>query len=472
VTRVVLVVVTLALAVAALTVAVAGGPDGAPRASAAGAERRAVVRLPPDATADADPPRRGDAVRIAGVPVGAVTAVATADRTTTVTLVVGGDAPPLDRATRARARRVATGDPGRRRWIELLPPARATSRLPDGGTLAAAGPVPGEATRAPTGGPGAASDGADAVAALRGGAGEDADVAIGGLGARAADAARVLRALERQSDDARTLLRATTRIARAAGGDGRRLARLLDGASAALGRDGARARAVGRTVRALPALGSEIERTVAALRRFADAHGPTIAALRPAVRDVAPTLRALRRIAPDLRDLARRVAPVEDAARRGLPGLGEALDGLRPLADELDAVLRDADPALEVLVRDAGPVGGTVARVGATVGPPGRGARALRVVPIVGPQSLAGWTARAPASRPDPYPSTVTRPDGDGIAVFEDRHCGRDPLVRDGDLALLASTLRGSSGAAGPACRLRDGRDGDYPHVRADPPAP
>ncbi|MGE4428243.1 MAG: hypothetical protein AB7G37_17455 [Solirubrobacteraceae bacterium] len=446
----------------AIGIGIDGGADRTSAAASSGAERRAVVRLSRDAA-----PRPGDAVRIAGIPVGAVRdVVGAADGAVTVTLTVRGDALPLDRATRARVRRVATGDRARRRWLELLPPNRSSGPLPDGGTLDAAGSDPEPGIVPPS-----------SIATGVAGLGDAADVVIGRAGARVVDADRVLRAVERQAGDARTLLRATGRIARAVGDDPGRLERLLDGTAMVLGADGRRTRDLGRTIRALPGLRAEAERTVTGLRRFADDHGPTIRSLRPVVRDIAPTLRTIREVAPGVRALARRIAPLQDAARRGLPGIADALDGIRPLADELDALLREVDPVLALVTRDGPSAARAVARIGAAVGPArgtssGSARRGLRVRPVVGPESLAGWTRRAATNRPDPYPSPATRPAGAGLPVFEDRHCRRDAPGSDGELALLADTLRGSPGAVGPACRLRRGTDGDYPHLTVDPPAP
>ena len=83
--------------------------------------------------------------------------------------------------------------------------------------------------------------------------------------------------------------------------------------------------------RALPTFEHESRADVRAADEFADETDPLVTQLRPAARELSPTLEDLEDIAPDLRNLLEQLQPLIDASVEGFPAAEQTLEDLRPL---------------------------------------------------------------------------------------------------------------------------------------------
>src|SRR5439155_21393804 len=99
--------------------------------------------------------------------------------------------------------------------------------------------------------------------------------------------------------------------------------------------------------RVLPTFLDESRKTLLRVTAFADNANPLVTQLRPAARQLSPTLIELEKLAPDLRGLFRDLDPLIRVSRAGLPATSEFLDQLRPLLGATDPFLRNLNPILQ-----------------------------------------------------------------------------------------------------------------------------
>ena len=103
------------------------------------------------------------------------------------------------------------------------------------------------------------------------------------------------------------------------------------------------------TFRVLPTFLREGRETTRRLTRFADNTNPLVDQLRPAAREISPTLIDLKALAPDLRGFFTDLDPLVRTARRGLPATEQVLDNTRPILARLDPFLRQVTPIIDYL---------------------------------------------------------------------------------------------------------------------------
>ena len=101
------------------------------------------------------------------------------------------------------------------------------------------------------------------------------------------------------------------------------------------------------TFRVLPTFLREGRTTTRRLTRFAENTNPLIDQLRPAARELSPTLIDLDALAPDLKAFFSDLDPLVRVARRGLPATEEVLDNTKPVVRRLDPFLRSLTPILD-----------------------------------------------------------------------------------------------------------------------------
>jgi hypothetical protein len=198
------------------------------------------------------------------------------------------------------------------------------------------------------------------------------------------------------------------------------LATAITNSNAVFGALASRDAALAETIRVLPTFERESRLTLARLRQFADDATPLVTALRPAARDLVPTLRSTRTLSPDLRALFVDLDPLIAASRQGLPALSETLEELRPVLSSLDPFLANLDPILRYVdfyrlqVGDflaapgVGFAGELEPRAGAT-GPE----HVLRVEAYQNAESLAIHPTRLETNRGNSYmhPDAIRGPD-------------------------------------------------------------
>ena len=163
-------------------------------------------------------------------------------------------------------------------------------------------------------------------------------------------------------------------------------------------------------VSVLPTFLRESRLTVNRLTPFALDTNPLVTQLRPAARQLSPTLIDLAEFAPDLDALFRNLRPLIRVSRRGLPALEDVLGDTQPLLEQLDPFLRQVIPISDYLglfKRETSAFFANVpASTQATDRPPGASGPVhyLRLLQVLRPEDLAAYPTRCPSSRLNPYP--------------------------------------------------------------------
>ncbi len=174
----------------------------------------------------------------------------------------------------------------------------------------------------------------------------------------------------------------------------------------------------------------ESRATLTRLEEFAIDTDPLVTQLRPAARELSPTLTALGDLAPDLEAFLRGFDNTITASRDGLPALQDLLDeDLRPLLARIDPYFAELNAFLETVGRYRAELAALLAN-GAAVS---NGTRTesdnvprhhLRTSAVFGPQFLASYDNRLRTERSNPYlaPLGYLELPG-GLDSFETRHC-------------------------------------------------
>jgi ABC-type transporter Mla subunit MlaD len=226
---------------------------------------------------------------------------------------------------------------------------------------------------------------------------------------------------------------------------------------------------------------------------FANNTNPLVTQLRPAARQLSPTLIALQTLAPDLRGLFRDLDPLITVSKTGLPATSEFLDQLRPLLDATDPFLRNLNPIIrwiglykhEITAFFSNDVAATQA---SSLGADQKSQlHYLRTTNPLNPENLAIYPTRIKSNRSNPYVAPLgykTLP----IKVFGTYLCTNNavptiPSTAVGDLlpqSLLdlinrfAFAGQGSNIPAPPCTEQAPlgnliGQTGKYPHVTQEP---
>jgi hypothetical protein len=184
---------------------------------------------------------------------------------------------------------------------------------------------------------------------------------------------------------------------------------------------------------ALPTFERESRATLRRLTLFAENTNPLVTQLRPAARELSPTLTDLAALAPDLKVFFQQLNPLIDASREGFPAAEQVLEDLTPLLGQVDPALRQLNPVLEALgfykPELTAFLANTVAATQATtVGSRGP-IHYLRTMNPLNPENLAVYPKRLPSNRPNAYafPGTFNQL-RTGMPQFETRQCNRGPL--------------------------------------------
>jgi hypothetical protein len=240
----------------------------------------------------------------------------------------------------------------------------------------------------------------------------------------------------------------------------------------------------------LPTFLDETRTTVRRVTRFAHTTNPLITQLRPAARELSPTLIDLKAISPNLKGLLRDLGPLIRVSRRGLPALQRVLDDARPLLARIDPTLRNVIPILDYLGLYKREIAAffslDAASTQATDLPPGRSKplHYLRTSNPVNPEALAVAPRRLPTNRSNPY----REPGGygklpTGLEVFGRYLCssGTTPPLIPTFVGQFADQINqfvygGTTNAgAAPACKEQAplgqlvGQGGRYPHLEPLP---
>jgi virulence factor Mce-like protein len=438
-------------------------------------------------------------VRISGVPVGKVKEVEPDNQTgrTVATIELEPRYAPLPSDARAILRqKTLLGET----YVELTPGSASAPQVKEDGTLA----------------PAQVSDTVQLDEILRafdkptrdafqtwmqeqaqgiGAYGRDVNDALGNLAPFAEDTARIVDVLNRQDGAVRSLVSNTGVVFDALSERDGQLRSLIEQSNRVFQATASRNEQLKQTFIALPTFERESELTLDRLAEFAETTDPLITQLRPAARELSPTLQDLGALSPDLKRFFQALGPLIDASRTGFPAAEQILQDAEPLIAQLDPAMRQITPILQFLGLYKKELtsffANTVAATQAFETKAGKKIHYLRTSNPLNAENLAVYPRRIGTNRPNAYvkPNNFAQL-ANGMPVFDNRSCGAGvPTVTNvpapplppivGDLVpdallnnIITFAFNGTNGGgAAPPCRLQgpftfNGETTQYPHVR------
>ncbi len=239
------------------------------------------------------------------------------------------------------------------------------------------------------------------------GYGRDLNDALGNLGPFAEDAARLVDILNRQEGAVSRLVSNTGVVFEALTERDGQLRSLIENSNRVFATTAARDRQLQEAFIALPTFEDESRLTLRRLAEFARDTDPLITQLRPAARELSPTLIDLSALAPDLRRLFRNLGPLITASRTGFPAAERVLRDLRPLLGQVDPAAQQLVPLLDFVGLYKPELtaffANTVAATQASE--PGTAVHYLRTTNPLNPENLAVYPRRVGSNRPNAYRS-------------------------------------------------------------------
>jgi phospholipid/cholesterol/gamma-HCH transport system substrate-binding protein len=238
---------------------------------------------------------------------------------------------------------------------------------------------------------------------------EEINDALGHLTPFAEETGDVLRVLRAQSDATRRLIRDTGVVFEALTEREGQFRQLIVNSNRVWEAVASRDAQLADTFRVLPTFLREGRATTERTTAFALETNPLIDQLRPAAREISPTLVELERLAPDLRGLFQDLGPLVQVSRRGLPATEEVLDNTRPILRRLDPFLRQLTPIVDYLGlyrREIAAFFGNGAATTQAIGPGFSSSdpvHYLRVMNPLNPEIMTGYANRLGTARSNPY---------------------------------------------------------------------
>ncbi len=238
------------------------------------------------------------------------------------------------------------------------------------------------------------------------GQGEAISDALGNLTPFAENTDDVLKVLRVQSGATRRLIRNTGEVFSALSERQGQLSSLIRNSNRTWEAVASRDANLADTFRVLPTFLREGRTTTTRLSAFAENTNPLIDQLRPAARQLSPTLADLDKLAPDLRGLFTNFKPLVRVSKEGLPATSEALNNTRPFLGRLDTFLREFTPIVDYLGLYKREIAAFFANAtAATQAKEGDKPRYLRTQNPVNPEIMAAYPNRLSTNRSNPYPA-------------------------------------------------------------------
>jgi phospholipid/cholesterol/gamma-HCH transport system substrate-binding protein len=380
-------------------------------------------------------------VRISGVPVGRVKKKEPNEQTglTDTELEIDARFAPIPRNTRAILRQKSLlGET----YVELSPGDRSSGFVDDGGTLPA-GQVSETVeldeilrTFDPETRERFSTWFDQQGRAVRGNA-EAINAALANLTPFAEGTDDVLRVLRAQSGATRRFIRDTGEVFTALSERKGQLSQLIRNSNRVWEAVASRDQELAETFVVFPTFLREGRVTTERTTEFARDTDPLIDQLRPAARQLSPTLVDLDRLAPDLRAFFQDLGPYVRVARRGLPATEQVLDNTRPILRRLDPFLRQLTPIVDYLGLYRREVAAFFANGSAVTQAQQRGfatsdeLKYLRVMNPMNPEIMAGYPNRLSTNRSNPYtePGAYDRlAQNQPLPVFGSYLCTANPV--------------------------------------------
>jgi phospholipid/cholesterol/gamma-HCH transport system substrate-binding protein len=374
-------------------------------------------------------------VRISGVSVGKVTGISLAKNgLAQATIQLDDKYAPIPSNTRAILRqKTLLGET----YVELTPGSNGAKPLPEDGQVAQAQVAPSvqldeifRTFNRPTRQAFRVWMQQNAIAFN--GRGTDLNAALGELVPFTSSANKVLRVLDSQRQAVQQLVRGGAATFGALSERQGQLRSLIQHSATVFDTTARRNRELADTFRILPTFQDESRKTLARLEAFANNTDPLVRQLRPAAKQLTPTLEATKELAPHLGVFFTGLRQAIPAATRGLPALrGLLSNDLPPLLTRLDPFLRQLDPIIKVvgqyrheitafLANGTAAINGFNTPTGGTTK-----VRYVRTTNVLGPEVLAAYPRRLTTGRTNPYtaPGEYLDLAKAGLQSFETQQC-------------------------------------------------
>jgi phospholipid/cholesterol/gamma-HCH transport system substrate-binding protein len=285
------------------------------------------------------------------------------------------------------------------------------------------------------------------AAALEG-RGDDLSVAIGSLEPFASQATEALRILDSDEQAVRGFVQSGGEVFEALSERRGQLSGLITASEEVFETTANRNAELEEIFRVFPTFLRESRLTLDRLEKFAIDTDPLVTQLRPAVRELSPTLTSIGELAPDLEQFLRGFDETITASRDGLPALQDLLDeDLRPLLARINPYFAEFNSLLKTVGLYRAELAALLANGAAVT----NGTRTesdnvarhhLRTSAVFGPQFLASYDNRLRVERSNPYLQPLgyldLSPAQQGhLDSFETRHCDQGAADPNGDQALL-----------------------------------
>src|SRR4051794_17783345 len=263
--------------------------------------------------------------------------------------------------------------------------------------------------------------------------GADLNAALGNLTPFEQDANTILTILNEQKTDVRRLVSNTGTVFNALTARDGQLRSLIQNSNLVFATTASRDRKLQEVFQAFPTFLDESQRTAVRVTRFAKNTNPLITQLRPAARELSPTLIQLHGLAPDLKALFRNLGPLITASQRGAPAVRRILDDARPLLAQMDPFLRNVNPILDYLGLYKHEIAAFFSLDAASTQAVDRPAGStqpihyLRTANPLNPENLAAYPRRLATNRSNPYPAPLEY-NNHPMRVFGTYLCGTAAL--------------------------------------------
>ncbi|HEY2604166.1 MAG TPA: MlaD family protein [Thermoleophilaceae bacterium] len=346
------------------------------------------------------------------------------------------------------------------------------------------------------------------------GRGQDLNDALGNLTPFAQDLDKLLAILRSQKQATSRLVRNTGVVFNALSERDGQLTELISNSNRVFATTARRDEELRQAFIAFPTFEDQSRAISVRLTKFADNANPLINQLRPAARQLSPTLIDSAKLAPQLKGLFEDIHPLVKASKKGLPAVSSFLDSTRPVLAQVDPFLRSLNPfidwiglykheaaaffALDTAATQATATVCATAVQRCTAGV--RQVHYLRTTNPINPEALAAYPTRIASNRSNPYFQPLGYNDlgKGGLKVFGSYLCTTNPdptvvqtadpatpgvgpptdLISPSTFALINQFVYGGQPAGSVAavpCRAQAplgnllGQAGLYPHLMATP---
>jgi phospholipid/cholesterol/gamma-HCH transport system substrate-binding protein len=277
------------------------------------------------------------------------------------------------------------------------------------------------------------------------GRGQDLNDALGNLTPFAQDLDKLLAILRVQKQETSRLVRNTGVVFDALSERDGQLTDLISNSNRVFQTTARRDEELRQAFIAFPTFEDQSRAISVRLTKFANNTNPLITQLRPAARQLSPTLQATANLAPNLKALFQDLPALVHASKRGLPAVSSFLDSTRPVLAQVDPFLRSLNPfidwlglykheaaaffALDTAATQASQGVCDKVSLRCTAVDNAKQVHYLRTTNPVNPEALAAYPKRISTNRSNPY----FRPLGyldlpKGLKVFGTYTCTTNPV--------------------------------------------